>query len=496
MNSACIVGIDLGTSNVKAGLYDLEGRELALAGEPLSIFYPRSGYAEQDPPEWWLATQKALRRVLENVAPARVAAVGLCAQCPGHVLATASGEALGRAIIWRDQRAGEEADWLAEKIGPAECREWLGVASAEAIHSPAASPARILWIKNHCPARLQAATWVLQPKDYLGLLLTGEVASDIHTAYLLAHPLTRQYSPDYLSLLGLAPGQMPPLRSPDMLLGRVTRLAASLTGLTAGTPVYTGTIDAFCDTLAGGGFLPGKAVDVAGTSEIVSLGTPNTHEGGGVYLSNLEKGGNFLCGPMQAGSSLLDWIAALVGAEKDGRPDFTHLEALAGSTPAGADGLLFLPYLHGERAPIWDTQARGAFLGISCAHDQGHFVRAVYEGVALAVRHVLEACEQASGSPAEWVIVCGGGSRSLFWNSLKANVLQRKVFTLQARASACLGAAIYAGLGSGEFMDLRAAWSQMGRIEREVTPDPAAREVYDCRFRQYLQAYPAVKTIF
>jgi xylulokinase len=276
----------------------------------------------------------------------------------------------------------------------------------------------------------------------------------------------------------------------------VGRIAAQGTGLAEGTPVFVGTIDAYCDTLAGGGFLPGQAVDAAGTSEIVSLGTARGQGGEGVFLACLDGEARFVCGPMQVGGSLLAWLAGAFFPEMGAAVDFARLEACAAQAPAGADGLLLLPYLHGERAPIWDPAARGAFLGITSAHDRRHFTRAAYEAVGYAVRHVLEACEEAGGQPAERLVTCGGGSSSRLWNGIKAGILQKPVQPLQAKASTCLGAAMLAAVGAGVYGTLEQAFRGMSRMAGEVRPDASLADGYDRRYGEYRRAYPALKAVF
>jgi xylulokinase len=491
--TSLFVGLDLGTSSVKAGLYDQTGQELVVVREPLSIQTPEPGWTEQDPHEWWSGVQKVVRGLVSESGAASVRGVGLSGQCPGHVLVDLTGEPLGPAIIWRDRRAQEEAAWLAQQVSPQEAVSWVGSLS---LGDATMTPARLLWLKRHRRADWKRAAKVLQPKDYLGLLLTGSAVTDRHTAFLLVHPDTSHYHPDFLGLLEISETQLPLVHPPAGMVGSVSRKAALVTGLPEGTPVFVGTIDAYCDTLAGGGFLPGQAVDGAGTSEIISLGTTRDQDGNGVFLACIDASTRFLCGPTQVGGCLLDWLVRSFYLEMGANIDYSRLEGFAAQVPAGADGLLFLPYLHGERAPIWDAAAAGAFLGVTSAHDRRHFTRAVYEGVGYAVRHVLEACEDASGQPAERVITCGGGASSRFWNEVKAGILQKPVQPIQAKASTCLGAAMLAAVGAGYYSNLTQAWRGMSRLAEEIAPDASLAERYEQRYGEYRRAYPALQTVF
>jgi xylulokinase len=487
-----LLGLDVGTGSVKTGLFDLDGNVLSRACAPLQLYSPEPGWAEQDPAEWWSGACQALNEVLRGVAPEQVAAVGLSGQCPGHALVDPTGQPLGRAIIWRDQRAFEEAAWLCEHISPEQALEWVGTSQVGEAVSP---PARLLWLRAHRSADWERAAHVLQPKDFLALQLTGMAVTDRYSTYNLASPETGRYAPGYFQALGIPLGMMPTIQEPTGLAGQVTPEAARLTGLAAGTPVVAGTIDAYCDILACGGLQPGRAVDVAGTSEFVSLGTTRPVEAPGLYPSSFGAVGAFLCGPTQAGGDTLRWLARCMYAGLEDELPYDRLEADARSVPAGSLGLVFLPYLNGERAPLWDPQARAGFFGLTLAHERRHYTRAVYESIGFVIRHILEIAETAAGSPAGEVIVCGGGSRSRFWNQVKADILQRPVRPTLAPESACLGAAMLAAAGAGLHPDVQDASARMAQFGSPFRPDPLLKDAYDMAYRKYRALYPAVKSI-
>ncbi len=489
---ALMLGLDVGTGSVKAGLFDPEGNVLARACVPLQLYSPEPGWAEQEPADWWAGACQALQDVLQGVSPEQVAAVGLSGQCPGHVLVDASGLPLGRAIIWRDQRASEEAAWLREHIPSVQALEWVGVPQVGEAVSP---PARLLWLKRHRAADWERAAHVLQPKDFLTLQLTGAAVTDRYSTYNLASPQTGRYAPGYFQALDIPLEMMPAILEPIGLAGRVSPEAARLTGLTAGTPVVAGTIDAYCDVLACGGLQPGRAVDVAGTSEFVSLGTARPVEAPGLYPSSFGTAGAFLCGPTQAGGDTLRWLAHCMYAGLEDELPYDRLETDARSVPAGSQGLVFLPYLNGERAPLWDAQVRAGFFGLTLAHERRHYARAVYESIGYVIRHILEIAETAAGSPAGEVVVCGGGSRSRFWNQVKADILQRPLRATLVPESACLGAAMLAAAGAGLYPDVQAASARMSQFTPPFLPDPALRATYDSAYRLYRALYPAVRLI-
>ncbi|MGD0709046.1 MAG: FGGY family carbohydrate kinase [Anaerolineaceae bacterium] len=486
-------GLDIGTSSVKAGLFDIDGHLLANAAVPIPLYSPFEGWAEQDPKDWWSAACQALKQVMEKAGSSEVVALGLSGQCPGHVLVDRDGKSLGRAIIWRDQRSQQEAHWLAESIPADKARAWAG---SDFLGEATMPPARLLWLKTHAAAELKQSTAILQPKDFIGLQLTGVAATDGNSAYCLYNPQTGRYEADYFAALGVPVELMPQVLQPVGVLGKVTRAAAQATGLPEGVTVVCGTIDAYCDNLAGGAIIPGCAVDVAGTSEIVSLGVAKAGEGGGVYMAAIGEAGRFLCGPTQAGCDTLRWLSQGFYPEFDGRVDFAKLEQDASTVPAGSEGLVFLPYLNGERAPIWDSQVRGGFVGLTLAHNRAYCTRAVYEGIGFAVRHILEACEEVSGAKAKSLTVCGGGSNSTFWNQIKADILQRPVAAMEVSQTGCLGAAMLASVGAGAYPDLAAANGKMMRLKPALQPNPDNADKYERAYRRYRALYPALKPVF
>jgi xylulokinase len=235
--SKLVVGLDIGTSSVKAGLFDLEGRNVAISRANYGIYSPHKGWAEQDPEEWWEGTKTVLNDVMAGIDRARIAGVGLCGQCPGHVLVDGSDNAIGNAIIWRDRRAREEAEWLVENINEEQVVEWIGTLIGDNAATP---PARLLWLRDNMPNDWEKTSVILQPKDYIGLKLTGEARTDVHSAYCLVNPSTGKYEEGYFDLLGLSTKQMPAALSLTDPLGTVSKSAGEKTGLPVGVLVVVG----------------------------------------------------------------------------------------------------------------------------------------------------------------------------------------------------------------------------------------------------------------
>jgi xylulokinase len=487
-----LIGLDIGTSCVKAVAFDESGNALHVASAPLQVFTPSSGWAEQDPEEYWTAACSAFKELLNKIDPESVSGIGLSGQCPSHVLVDSNNRTLGRAIIWRDQRAQDEAKWMNLQVAPAQAVEWLGSSNLGDATSP---PARLLWLKVNRSSDWAKAATVLQPKDFVALRLTEIVATDCYSAYCLANPDSGKYDPAYFKALDLPREKMPKTLLPSEIAGEVTQKAALATGLKIGTKVIIGTIDAYCDNLAGGAIFPGRAVDVAGTSEIVSLGIEKPVVAEGVFPAKIGNDGMFLCGPTQAGGETLKWLARSFYNEFHEDIKFDVMEREAKESPPGSNGLLFVPYLNGERAPIWDAKAVGAFVGLTFGHDRRHFTRAVYEGVAFAIRHILEISEIAAEVSTREVIVGGGGSRSDFWNQVKANVLQKIVRPTVVSETGCLGAAILANVGMGYQKTVKDACLAMIQLKPGVQPDSKLSKIYNTLYSQYRNSYPALKMV-
>jgi xylulokinase len=425
-------------------------------------------------------------------------AVGLSGQTPGHVLVTADGTPLGRAIIWSDQRAGAEAAWLTKHLTAQQAREWTGSPSIADVTQP---PARLLWLKKHRPNEWARCDAVVQPKDFIALRLTGQIATDCQSSYCLFNAQTGGYHAEYLQALDIAPEKMPPVLAPTAIVGRVTPQAAEATGLRAGSPVVTGTIDAWCDIIGCGGASPGEAVDVAGTSEVIALITDHpvgeeaiaSPQAAGVFGAHLLENLYWVGGPMQGGGGTLLWWARGFYSEQ---PDLQQLAGEAFAMPLGADGLLFLPYLRGERAPVWDSLARGAFVGLTDHHTRAHCARAVYEGIAFAVRDILERSQVAASLRAQTLHVSGGASRSALWNQIKADITGLPVQQMAVSDAACLGAAMLAAVGVEAYSDLAAVAAAMVRPTTVFVPEPGAIARYNELFATWRALYPALRLLF
>jgi xylulokinase len=504
-----VAGIDLGTSSCKVGLFDAFGRPAGLGQAPYAITRGPAGQAEQNLDDYWPGVCQAMRQALLAVPPgAVVAAVGLSGQVGTHLLIDRAGQAVRPALSWQDTRSQAEAATLDARLGRARLAAALGI---DLPPSPAWPLPRLLWLQRHEPQHL-ARTWrLLQVKDYIAYCLTGELATDASSWRGLLHLPGPDLAADLLAELGLPLDLLPRRQSPSAVIGPLTPEAAAACGLPAGTPVVTGWNDLNCGLLGTGVVRPGLGFDIGGTTEhlgvtvpAVSAWPPSANLMLAPYLSDEPLGAARVCyGVTSAGGGALDWYA------NQFVPDLLHsyghtlpaaapilLEASAAATPPGAAGLIFLPYLHGERAPIWDAAARGVFFGLNGSHRHGHFVRAILEGVAFSLRQVLGLVESTIGAPVDRIHVSGGPANLGLWNTIKANVLNRPLIIPQVTHAACLGAAMLAAIGAGWFADAGSAAAAMVQVAHVIEPDPRPAARYADLFALYTDLYPRLRASY
>jgi len=481
------VAIDLGTTFCKAAAFDAQGRRRGLGRAPCAVSRPQLGWVEQEPDEWWRAATAALQGLwATGVDPEAVAAVGLS----GHfstAFVDAGGRSVRPAITWLDGRAVAEAEWLETEVGPDRLRRALGI---DLPISAAMPHARLLWLARHEPRSFGRLAATYQAKDYLVERLTGERATDRHSELGLLNIATGKADAEYLALLGLRPEQVPPPSDPFAVVGAVTSPAARATGLRPGTKVVCGWIDAYCAMLGTGLGEGGTAFDIAGTSEVV--GTQGCPQPGGdargQLIIPLTADRTVIYALMSCGADSLAWVRDLVG-----RPAYATALREAAAVPSGADGVLFLPYLEGERSPVWDAGARGCFVGLHRSHGRGHAVRAVLEGVAHAIRQNLAGGQAAGAFPLEGVRLSGGGAQARLWCRIKADVLGLPVTTTAESETGALGAAMLAAIGAGAHADFPAAVRAMVRTRDSYRPDPAAHEAHSLAHERYLRLYAATR---
>ncbi len=487
-----LLGIDLGTSSVKAVLIDAAtGHLLATASEEYPIHTPQPGFAEQDPFDYWRATVNAVRGVLQ-AASSQVAAVGLDGQMHGTVLLDRLGKPVRSAIIWADARTTQEPRRLLERLP-----HWAQIAGTD----PAAGfqCATLAWLRQHEPFALENTAAVVLPKDYLRLRLTGSLGTDISDAAGtgLLDVRTGRWSEELLAAVGLSPRLMPPIAASHEVVGGLTSEAAAALGLPKGLPVVAGCADQPAQALGSGLARPGVGSVTVGTGGQVFIPyrphaelhtDPRLH----VFNHAVPNTWYVLGATLSAGVSLR-WMRNLFGLEKVANA-YERLSAEAGRVPLGADGLLFLPHLFGERTPHMDPMALGAFVGLQYRHERGHIARAIMEGVAFSLRDAVSLSVRL-GAQVDEMVIAGGGARSPVWKQIIADVLGVPLKRSTQDEQAAVGAALLAGVGVGVYPDAMAAAALMQQYDALIQPDAAAHAFYDELYAHYQAAYPALRGV-
>lgn len=488
------LALDVGTTSLKAAMVDDTGRLLASASARYATRRPRPNHVEHDPEDWWRALVEALGVLAERVRLTEVRSIGLSGMAATHVLVDSTGHVLRPAILWQDTRAAQEAQDLAESLGSLDPLALFG-ANIDMTASMQAS--RMLWLHRHEPAVLDRAHAILGSKDYLAYRLTNAFATDHTSVAGFASLRTGDLHQAVVRRTGFDPEKLPQRLAPYELAGEISDRAAHATGLPAGTPVAIGMIDSWCNMLGSGLSRPGDAFDVAGTAEVIGIADHHTQapSPSTAAVSRLPflTGVDAVYGVTQCGTDALTWFAESFGEAERARAEggspspYEQLVATAAEAPMGGDGLLFLPFLEGERSPFNDPRMRAGFLGVQRSHRKGHFVRAVLEGIAFSVRHVLEASEAQTSVRASEVRVSSGGAQSRLWNQIKADVLGRAVAQLRVTDAGSIGAAILAAVAVGD-MDLHDAVERLVHVHELIEPNARASTRYDALFSTYRTA--------
>lgn len=491
-----ILAHDLGTTGNKASLFDAAGHLVASAFAPYETDYPRPGWAEQDPNAWWNAvcstTQEMLRTCGHRAGDIQV--ISFSGQMMGCTPVDASGKPLRSSIIWADQRAEAQAAMLAQRLGRDRVYEITGHRASSSY-----TAAKMAWLRDHEPDVFQRTHKVLQAKDYVAYQLTGHYATDYSDASgtNLFDLRRRCWSPEILGALELDPGLLPPALPSAEVIGTVTRDAAVQTGLAAGTPVTIGGGDGACATAGAGVVRPADAYNYIGSSSWISfvsrepLYDPRQRT---FTFAHLDPAYVFPTGTMQCAGGSYDWLERLLRGGGSTRL-YEEMEALAADVEPGAEGLVFLPYLIGERSPHWNPHARGAFVGLTMAHGRGEMARAVLEGVALNLRIILDAFRE-QGAELSALRLIGGGARSPLWRQILADVFGLPVLRPQLLVEATsLGAAIAGGVGIGLYPGYQVA-ADLVQVTPGEEPDPATTARYEELYGVFRETYEALVGIY
>lgn len=487
------MGIDVSTTGVKALLIDSAGTVIGTANteQPLSTPYPL--WSEQDPADWWRGAISSIRQVLAQtgVAGEEVAAVGLTGQMHGLTLLDEQGQVLRPAILWNDQRTGAQCDEIRARIGRSRLIEITGNDALTGFTAP-----KILWVREFEPDTYARISHILLPKDYVRYCLTGDFAVDRAdgAGTILFDIRTRDWSPEVLSALEIPLEWLPKTYEGSAVTGVISAEAARQTGLKAGIPVAGGGGDQAAQAVGVGAIEPGIIALTLGTSGVVFATTDGPFiepEGRLHAFCHSVPNRWHLMGVMLSAAGSLRWYRDTFAPGQD----YDSLLAPAANIPAGCEGLLFLPYLTGERTPHPDPLARGAFAGLTIRHNMAHLSRAVLEGVAFGLRDSFELIKSAGLSQIRQVRVSGGGARSPLWRQILADVFNSELVTVNTTEGAAYGAALLAGVAAGYWPDVETACKAGIRITGSTLPTAEGVKAYEPIYQLYRQLYPALKDL-
>ena len=501
MSSPLLLGIDVGTTSLKAVLFDADGAILSQASQEYPTAYPHPNWAEQDPDDWWRAACAILPKIIADAGadPRAIAGIGVSGQAPSVVPVGRDAAALRPALLWLDRRSEDQCAWLRERVGAAAI---AGVNGGRI--DPYYLAPKWLWVHDHEPEIYRETHAVLQANGYLVAKLCGALTMDVsHGPLTLFFDSRRlRYSEALAEAMGLDLAQMPPIRPCAEVVGEVTAAAAAATGLAAGTPVIAGMCDGTAAAVEAGLLRRGDAVEMTGQSTVLLICSDAPYLGDALIpLVHGIPGQYLVVGALVASGGSLRWFRDQLGeAERLAGPllgvdPFDLLSQEAARSPAGANGLIFLPYMYGERSPIWDSAARGVFFGLSLATKKADLVRAIMEGAAFGLRHNAETAA-AGGFPLAALTCVGGGARSALWNQIKADVLQARIRLPRGATGAPLGDALAAGVATGVYSSFDEAVRRVVQIEREFIPDATLAGRYDALYGVYTGLYPALKDSF
>ena len=471
-----LVGVDVGTTGVKALAVSPEGEVLARIEDAYPLSTPQPGWAEQDPEDWWRATESALT----GLAVADLAGIGLTGQMHGLVILDERERVLRPAILWNDQRTAAECSEIEERLGLRRLVELTGNRALPGFTAP-----KLLWLRRHEPEVYARIAHVLLPKDYVRFRLTGERAIDATDASgtLLFDVARRRWSDEVLAALEIPREWLPPVLESPAVAGHTSH----------GVPVAAGAGDQAAGALGVGVDRPGPLSVVLGTSGVVfaALSAFAANPEGRLHsFCHAVPDGWHAMGVMLAAAGSLRWLRDVVAPDES----FEILTAEAEPWPPGAEGLVFLPYLAGERTPHADPDARAAFVGLSLRHDRGALVRAVLEGVAFGLRDALELLKELGVEP-QVGRASGGGARSDLWLRIVASVLGVPLERAAVEEGAAYGAALLGGVAAGVFADVHEAVAACVRVRDRIEPEPAWADTYAHEYQRFRALYPALRPL-
>ena len=482
------LGLDIGTSGAKAIVCDGDGHIVAMALAEYPISSPQPLWSEQNPSDWWQGAQQAIRDVVSAVDASQIMGIGLTGQMHGSVFLDANNQVIRPALLWNDQRTAAECAEINQRVGAQRLIEIAGNPALTGFQAP-----KILWVRNHEPANFARIAHILLPKDYIRLLLSDVYATDAaDTAGTLLIDLTsRDYSDEILAALEIKREWLPTVYEGPSITSHLTADVATALGLTAGIPIIAGGGDNAAAAIGTGIIKSGVVNSSIGTSGVVFAHSDNIaldpqgrlH----TFCHSVPGAWHMMAVTLSAGGAF-GWLRNTLRQTGASDLSYDDLTAAAANVPAGAEGLIFLPYLSGERTPHLDPLARGAFVGLTTRHGIGHMARAVMEGVTFSLRDGIEIMREL-GVPTTDVRATGGGGKSPLWRQMQADIYNAPVSTLAAEEGPAYGAALLAGVGTGHFADVNDAVTRCVRVVATTQPNPAMVAKYNQIYAIYRTMY-------
>lgn len=495
-----LLGIDIGTSACKVAVFNKEGIVLASTTADYKVYYPHPGWAEQDADAWWGAVCSAIRELLSQgtVASEDIAGIGIDGQSWSAIPIDSEGKVLSNTPIWMDTRSVDICDRLNREIGEQDIFEHAGNSL-----QPSYTTAKILWYKENMPQMYAKIDKILQSNSYIVYKLTGLFSQDVSQGYGLHcfEMRTGTWNYEMCEKLGIPASFLPELYQCHEVVGEITAAAAKETGLLAGTPVVAGGLDAACGTLGAGVLYGGETQEQGGQAGGMSICTDQYVADPRLILSfHVVPGKWLLQGGTTGGGGVMRWLDKEFGdyersiAKTIGKSSMAQLDELAGAVKPGSDGVVFLPYMAGERSPIWDPKAKGVFYGLDFSKTRGHMVRAALEGVAYSLQHNLDIAESV-GAGVNELRAMGGAANSRLWTQIKADITGKPIVVPSSDTATTLGAAILAGVGVGLYKDFEEAVRMTVKVTRRHEPDMENHNLYQKNYETYLALYQNLKEL-
>ncbi len=487
-----LLGIDIGTSACKVALFDYEGKILAERSQSYPVYYPKPGWAQQNPDEWYKAVCDALLYISSKIDLKDVKAVGVGGQSWSCIPVDQNGRVLYNTPIWFDVRAKQECEMLKKAVGENKifdlCKNPV---------EPSYTTPKALWFKRNLPDIYKNTRYFLQSNSFIVYKLTGKFSQDRSQGYgHFFYDMDKGcYNDDMAEIMGLDINKFPKIFDCSDIVGHITKNASTETGIPEGIPVAAGGLDAACATLGAGVIENGQTQEQGGQAGGMSICMDQPIADRKLIVGNHVVPGKWLLqGGTVAGGASMEWFSREFGRCFGEDEIFKKIDKTVSDVPCGSDGLIFLPYLNGERSPIWDTNAKGVYYGITFSTTKAHFARSVMEGVAYSLRHNLETAYNA-GAECDTLYAVGGSCNSDIWMQIKADVTKKNIEIPDSYNAAALGVAILAGVGVGKYEDFDDAVRKTINIKKRFSPDDRNVKIYDEGYEKYLRIYENLKGV-